>query len=132
MTLVALTGATGFIGRQLTAELPKRGYRVRVLLRRPAQFSLDCDSAIIGDLARPQNLAAAFRDVTAVVHSAGLAPGMSGMPTDDYRTINVEATAALARAAERAGARRFVFMSSIRAQCGPSAFGTVTELTPAQ
>lgn len=132
MTLIALTGATGFIGRQLVAELPKRGYRVRVLLRRPAQIPLDCDSAVIGDLARPQNLVAAFRDVTAVVHSAGLAPGMSGAPADDYRTINVEATAALARAAERAGAKRFVFMSSIRAQCGPSAVDIVTEATSAQ
>ncbi len=132
MTLIALTGATGFIGRQLVAELPKRGYRVRVLLRRPAQFSLNCGSAVIGDLARPQNLAAAFRDVTVVVHSAGLAPGMSGTPADDYRAINVEATAALSRAAERAGVKRFVFMSSIRAQCGPSAIGIVTEAMPAQ
>ena len=36
--LVALTGATGFIGRHLLRELPKRGYRVRVLLRRPAEL----------------------------------------------------------------------------------------------
>ena len=35
--LIALTGATGFIGRHLLAELPKRGYRVRVLLRRPSE-----------------------------------------------------------------------------------------------
>ena len=35
--LIALTGATGFIGRHLVADLPKRGYRVRVLLRRPAE-----------------------------------------------------------------------------------------------
>ena len=34
--LVALTGATGFIGQCLLRELPKRGYRLRVLLRRPS------------------------------------------------------------------------------------------------
>ena len=127
MTLVALTGATGFIGRQLMAELPRRGYRVRVLLRRPAAMPLQCDSAVIGDLARPQNLAAALRDVTAVIHSAGLAPGMSGTPADDYRTINTEATGALARAAQRVGVHRFVFLSSIRAQIGPSSPVVVTE-----
>ena len=44
---------------------------------------------------------------------------MSGVPEDDYRVLNTEATAALARAAERAGAKRFVFLSSIRAQSGP-------------
>ena len=34
--LIALTGATGFIGQYLLKELPKRGYRLRVLLRRDA------------------------------------------------------------------------------------------------
>ena len=43
---------------------------------------------------------------------------MSGQPEDDYRAINTEATIALARAAERAGVKRFVFLSSIRAQIG--------------
>jgi len=39
--LVALTGATGFIGRRLLQELPRRGFRVRVLLRRPTDIALD-------------------------------------------------------------------------------------------
>lgn len=108
-------------------ELPKRGYQVRALLRRPAEFALNCDSAVIGDLARPQNLAAAFLNVDAVVHSAGIAHAMSGVPADDYRTINTEGTIALARAAARAGSRRFIFLSSIRAQTGPSSEVTLTE-----
>jgi nucleoside-diphosphate-sugar epimerase len=129
--LIALTGATGFIGRRLLKELPRRGFRVRVLLRRPTEVALDCGSAIIGDLARPQNMAAALADVNAVIHSAGVAHAMSGVPADDYRILNTEATIALARAAERARVKRFVFLSSIRAQVGPSAAGVVTEaLTP--
>jgi len=127
MKTIALTGATGFIGRHLMSELPKRGYKIRALLRRPSDFALQCDSAVIGDLARPQNLSAAFADVDAVVHSAGIAHAMSGVPADDYRAINTEATVALAQAAARAGARRFVFLSSIRAQSGPSADVTLTE-----
>ena len=125
--LIALTGATGFIGRRLLAELPRRGFRVRVLLRRPTELSLDCASAVIGDLARPQNMAAALADVDAVIHSAGVAHAMSGRPADDYRVLNTEATIALARAAERAHVRRFVFLSSIRAQVGPSVESVVTE-----
>src|SRR5712691_481736 len=97
--LIALTGATGFIGRRLMAELPQRGFRVRVLLRRPSDVALDCGSAVIGDLARPQNMAAALADVDAVIHSAGVAHAMSGRPADDYRVLNTEATIALARAA---------------------------------
>jgi nucleoside-diphosphate-sugar epimerase len=119
--LIALTGATGFIGQYLLREMPKRGYRVRALLRRPASMPVQSSSAVIGDLTRPQNMSAALEGVDAVVHSAGLAHAMSGVPENDYRLINTEATVRLARAARRAGAKRFVFLSSIRAQCGPTA-----------
>jgi len=130
--LLALTGSTGFIGRWLLRELPKRGYRLRVLLRRPSVVPMESASAVVGDLARPQNMAAALADVDAVIHSAGIAHAMSGLPEDDYRLLNTEATIALARAAQRAGARRFVFLSSIRAQSGPSADEVLTEeLAPA-
>jgi UDP-glucose 4-epimerase len=125
--LIALTGATGFIGQYLLRELPKRGYRLRVLLRRPSDVPLDCTSAVVGDLARPQNMTAALADVDAVIHSAGLAHAMSGRPEDDYRLFNTEATIGLARAARRAGVRRFVFLSSIRAQCGPTSEQVLTE-----
>jgi UDP-glucose 4-epimerase len=125
--LVALTGATGFIGRRLVAALPRHGFRVRVLLRRPTEVALGHGSAVIGDLARPQNMAAALADVEAVIHSAGIAHAMSGTPADDYRILNTEATIALARAAERARVKRFVFLSSIRAQTGTSADGPVNE-----
>ena len=104
--LVALTGATGFIGQYLLRELPRRGYRLRVLLRRPTAVPTECASAVIGDLTRPQNMAAALADVDAVIHSAGIAHAMSGLPEDDYRALNTDATVALARAAQRAGARR--------------------------
>jgi len=128
--LVALTGATGFIGRHLLADLTARGYRVRVLLRRPVEVPPGAASAVVGDLTRPINMAAALADVDAVVHSAGLAHAMSGAPEDDYRTLNTQATARLAQAAERAGVRRFVFLSSIRAQTGATAAGPVTEADP--
>src|SRR2546430_7121715 len=129
--LIALTGATGFIGQCLLRELPRRGYRLRVLLRRPSMVPLEAASAVVGDLAKPQNMAAALADADAVIHSAGIAHAMSGLPEDDYRILNTEATVALARAAQRAGVRRFVFLSSIRAQSGPTADCVLTEtLTP--
>jgi nucleoside-diphosphate-sugar epimerase len=125
--LLALTGATGFIGQYLLREMPKRGHRVRALLRRPVSLPSETASAVIGDLAKPQNMSAALAGVDAVVHSAGLAHAMSGVPEDDYRLLNTEATIRLARAARRAGAKRFVFLSSIRAQSGPTADTVLTE-----
>lgn len=126
--LVALTGATGFIGRHLLRSLTARGYRVRVLLRRPVEAMPEgASGAVVGDLTRPMNMAAALAGVDAVVHSAGLAHAMSGAPEDDYRTLNTEATRRLAEAAMRARVGRFVFLSSIRAQSGASAADLVTE-----
>jgi nucleoside-diphosphate-sugar epimerase len=122
-----LTGATGFVGQYLLRELPKRGYRLRVLLRRPSAVTFPCASVLIGDIARPHNMAEALTGVDAVIHSAGLAETMSGQPEDDYRVINTEATIGLAHAAQRARVKRFVFLSSIRAQSGPTAPETLTE-----
>jgi nucleoside-diphosphate-sugar epimerase len=125
--LIALTGATGFIGQYLLRELPRHGHRVRVLLRRPSVVPMSAASAVIGDLVRPQNISAALEAVDAVIHSAGITYGMTGIPEDDYRMFNTEATVGLARAGRHAGVKRFVFLSSIRAQCGPTAETVLTE-----
>ena len=127
--LIALTGGTGFIGRYLLRALSQRGYRFRVLLRRPSMLPAECASAVVGDLARPQNMAAALAGADAVIHSAGISHGASGLPDYDHRALNTEATIALARAAQRAGVRRFIFLSSIRAQSGPSADAVLSTVT---
>src|SRR4029077_14688390 len=146
--LIALTRATGFIGQYLVRALPRLGDRVRVLLRKPATLPIDCANAVcsassvwrpnpaplpidcanavIGDLARPVNRAAALADVDAVIHSAALTPTLSGTPEADFRLLNTQATAALAQAARRAGVRRFVFLSSLRAQSGPASSQILT------
>jgi len=125
--LVALTGATGFIGQHLLRALSDRGYRLRVLLRRPTMMPEGCASVLIGDLAQPYNMSEALAGVDAVIHSAGIPRAMSGLPEDDYRLLNTEATNRFARAAERARVKRFLFLSSIRAQSGPTAKDVVTE-----
>jgi nucleoside-diphosphate-sugar epimerase len=125
--LVALTGATGFIGRHLLQRLPRCGYHLRVLLRHSTVLPAGCASAVIGDLARPLNMAAALEGAEAVIHSAGLTLAMSGLPEEDHRSLNTEATVMLARAAQRAGVKRFIFLSSISAQSGPHADRVLTE-----
>jgi len=78
--VIALTGATGFIGSFLLRELLREGYSVRVLLRRPALLPTDCTNAVIGDLERPINMGAALAGVYTIIHSAGLASQMTGTP----------------------------------------------------
>jgi nucleoside-diphosphate-sugar epimerase len=125
--LIALTGGTGFIGQHLLRELGRRGFRLRVLLRRPSNLPVECASAVVGDLMRPQNMSAALADVDAVIHTAGPSHAMSGLPADDHRLLGTDATISLARAAHRAGVRHFVFLSSVRAQSGPASTEVLTE-----
>src|SRR5262249_23186017 len=88
---------------------------------------MESASAVVGDLARPQKMAAALADVGAGIYSAGGAPAMSGLPQDDYRVLNNAATIRLARAAPRAGGNRFIFLSSFPPQSGPTADHVLTE-----
>ncbi|BAQ18199.1 NAD-dependent epimerase/dehydratase family protein [Methyloceanibacter caenitepidi] len=125
--LVALTGATGFIGQHLLQGLTDRGYRVRVLLRRPTQMPESCASVLIGDIAKPYNMSEALAEVDAVIHTAGIPHAMTGLPEDDYRLFNTDATVRFAKAAKRARVKRFLFLSSIRAQSGPVASCVLTE-----
>jgi nucleoside-diphosphate-sugar epimerase len=92
---VAVTGASGFIGRHVVADLESRGVEA-VAVRRP--FERDA-------------LAAALRGARAVVHLAGV---VSAVRPRDYFTANVDGTRAVAEAARAAGVR-MVHISSLAA-----------------
>jgi len=124
---VLVTGATGFVGKGVVPILAEAGFAVRAAVRDPAAMPEGVESAVVGDLRRPVNLTEAFRDVDYVVHSAGLAHAASGVSEEAFRESNVGITAALAAAARKAGVKRFVLLSSIRAQTGPAAPGVISE-----
>lgn len=117
---VLVTGASGFIGRPLTAALTQAGYGVRAAVRdrRGEQFRSGVDVAMQPDLAGPVDWAPLVAGMDALVHLAGIAHVGPDVPEATYDRVNHLATAELARAAAAAGVRRFVFMSSTRAQAG--------------
>ena len=126
---ILLTGASGFVGRHLLADLTAAGFRLRIATRRPVDISPEVEQVVVGDLAEAIDWTAALAGVDAVVHGAGIAHAGPGIPEERYRRVNTEATIALARAAQgRVG--RFVFLSSIRAQSGPVAPTVLTEADP--
>lgn len=128
---VLLTGATGFVGRRLAADLAGRGWTVRAALRSPGALSPADGVAetVAADLTAPTDWAEALEGVDAVVHAAGIAHAGTDLPESLYERVNHRATVELAHAA--AGrVRRFVFLSSIRAQSGPTAPEILTEESP--
>ena len=110
---ILVTGADGFIGNALCAQLRDRNYPIRRVLRGPASD----DDIRIGDIGTLTDWRAALAGVDGIIHLAARAHVMHDSVADplaEYRRINVDATIRLARAAAAAGARRFVFLSSIK------------------
>jgi len=131
MSRVLITGATGFIGRHLAPALVARGFGVRATLRHAEQANAlapGVEPIVIGDIAEA-DWRPALAEVDAVVHLAGIAHTGDADPEESYDRVNRWAAVDLARAAADAGIR-FVFMSSVRAQTGPTALEVLTESTP--
>ena len=77
--LVAVTGATGFVGPHLVTALARRGWRLRLLVRRwsplPSLAGVDAD-LILGDLSSESALRQLVDGADAVIHAAGLDEGL--------------------------------------------------------
>ncbi|MGX7951926.1 NAD-dependent epimerase/dehydratase family protein [Tsuneonella sp. HG249] len=122
--LVALTGATGFVGKSTLAALDRAGVQVRALARTVPR---DRGAAqwVEGDLGNSQALAKLVDGAEAVLHIAGLT---TARDPAEFETANVAGTLALVEAAAKAGTPRFVFVSSLSArEPGLSAYGASKE-----
>src|ERR671917_26709 len=112
--MILLTGATGTVGTALLGGLTAAGREVRCLVRDPRRLGPERVRVQIalGDLAEPGSFRNALRGVDTVVH---LAASIRDQPKGSLEELNAVATLRLVRAAERAGARRFVFFSALGA-----------------
>jgi len=130
--IVAVTGASGFIGRYTCASLLARGFRVRALLRRSIQVP-GCDNVVL-DPADGAGLAAALAGVSSLVHLAGRAHVLhegSGDALAEFRRVNVEGSRIVAEASARAGVGHLLFVSSIAAVVVTSEVPVDESVTPA-
>lgn len=113
--LVALTGATGFIGRHTVRELVGRGFRVRALLRRPdAELQTLGVEAVMGDLGDKAAIGRLVEGAGWVLHNAG---AVSAASDDEFMRVNMMGTRAVAEAAAAQPAPpRFLLVSSLAAR----------------
>lgn len=115
MTLV--TGANGFIGRALMAELAAQRSSVRGAVRHSGALLPDCECVVVGEVNGNTDWHVALAGATAVVHLAARAHITHETAEDSlaaFRAVNTEGTLNLARQAAQAGIRRFVFVSTIK------------------
>ena len=115
--VILVTGANGFVGRALMAELASQKSCVRGAVRRSDAILPGCECVVVGDVNGNTDWHDALAGATKVVHLAARAHITHETAEDSlaaFRTINTEGTLNLARQAAQAGVRRFVFVSTIK------------------
>ena len=125
---VLVTGASGFLGRHVVAELVRRGHGVRALLRdgsgiEPWSGRVE---VVNGDLRSPAALVGVAGDAEAVLH---LAAPVTGDPEDAFTTA-VVGTEHLLAALKGSQVERMILASSVAVYDWGAADGTITEDTP--
>lgn len=130
-TDLAVTGASGFVGRAVVEAALRTGRSVRTLGGPHALANVDWRV----DLNDPEALTAALAGASAVIHAAGLAHvfGPSARDWGAFERVNVVGTENVIRAAIAAGVKRFVLVSSVAVygkQPDAKVGGPVTEVTP--
>ncbi|MGX7872050.1 NAD-dependent epimerase/dehydratase family protein [Mesorhizobium sp. ORM6] len=127
---VLITGATGFIGRQVVLRLREAGVELRLASRHPEKLDPGSDAVLMPGFDAPAaTFLALTRDVTDVVHCAGLNNDEGNATEADFQAANAELSARLAHAAATQASGRFIHLSSIRAVIGARVSATINEGT---
>lgn len=109
-----VTGANGLLGSNVVRELLNRGHEVKALVRKGADTrtlkGLDVEF-FYGDLLEKEQLAGACEGCDYVIHSAGKIAGLQ-TKFSDFSEINIQGTKNIVKAAEAAGVKRMVHVSS--------------------
>lgn len=111
---VLVTGANGFVGRRLCAQLVTTGHAVKPVVRSKAGLP---NEAVVGDIGSTTDWRRALEGCDAVVHLAARVHMMRDGAHDQlalYREANTDATLNLARQAAESRVKRFVYVSSIK------------------
>jgi nucleoside-diphosphate-sugar epimerase len=111
---IALTGATGFVGRAVVSALMAKSCQVSALLRDPARAEMNSNvRQVQGDLQNSAALDDLTKNADVVIHIAGVIGALS---RNDFFVANEQGSLAAAEAAARNGVKRFVHISSLAAR----------------
>jgi nucleoside-diphosphate-sugar epimerase len=113
---VVVTGGSGFVGSAVLDRLAAEGHEPVGAVRGEMRGRGPISFIRAPDLAEAGSWREALSGADAIVHAAARVHVMSGGAYEEYRRVNVEGTLHLAREAAKAGVRRLVFISSIKAQ----------------
>ena len=116
MATIALTGATGFIGRVLLKYLTAQGYQIKALHRQsssPPPKTVNSVEWIAGKLEDTDSLRTLVADVDCVIHCAGV---VRGITLDDFQKTNTTGVKQLLQVTVEQRVSRFLLISSLAAR----------------
>lgn len=124
---ILLTGASGFVGRTLSAVLIENGAKLTCAVRLP--FLLDgARMETIPGIDEKTDWSRCLIGVDTVIHTAARVHVMNELASDplaEFRRVNVAGTLNLAKQAISSGVKRFIFLSSIKVNGEETIGGTV-------
>jgi len=116
---ILITGATGFVGKNLISLLAQQDYQLNAAVRRSETFlAPKVSTTIVGDIDRNTDWQKALLNIDAVVHLAGRAHILkekSDDPLTEFIKVNTAGTANLVKQSVQAGVKHFIFISSLGA-----------------
>ncbi|MBN2603595.1 MAG: SDR family NAD(P)-dependent oxidoreductase [Candidatus Thermoplasmatota archaeon] len=124
---VLVTGASGFIGRNIVKELLSHGYKVVGLTRNP-DFSVKGADIVVGDITKKETLFDAFTNIDGVFHNAALT--IDWGKKKDFQNVNVQGTKNVLHLCQKNGIGRIVYTSSAGVYGFPNTSETITENSP--
>lgn len=112
-----ITGANGFVGLSLCLAALLRGFRVKGATRNVAHLDAGVENVVVGQVDESTNWDKVLQGVNVVIHLAARVHVMhdrAASPLAEFRRVNTAGTEHLARSAAASGAKRFVYVSSIK------------------
>jgi uncharacterized protein YbjT (DUF2867 family) len=111
MASVFIAGASGFMGRRLSAELIGRGHKVRGLVRSGAESRLPAGCEVVkGNALDASSYLASVAGADTFVHLVGVSHPSPTKATQ-FRTIDLASAKAAVSAAAASGIRHFIYVS---------------------
>ena len=113
--MILVTGSSGFVGSHLLPRLVGAGYKVRCLVRLPAEaVAVEAmgATAVTGDVTDPASLRGALSGVESVVHLVAVLREGRGAT---FSRVNVEGTGNVVAAAREASVKRFIHIGAMGA-----------------
>lgn len=120
---VLVTGGTGVVGEAVVTKLAECGHTVRLLSRNAQEDVRQWEKNVEAwpaSVSEPDRIRGSANDCDVVLHVAGIVA--ESPPDATFESVNIAGTANMVTEAERAGVRRFIYISSLGADKGESEY----------